>query len=160
MEEKFNDGFQKWCKEKRCSSRLLCRFCGLVLAGKGQLHTLFILVMINVCGVIVFTRLILPSKFVLLRQIKMCSFLRGNYLLCTIIQRTGIQYFLSSLFWRYRFSYWALLPTHMCFLPFILPFLSPFLSFFLSLFFVNLFLFVFSLYFLLSLRVNRRQSAV
>lgn len=55
--------------------------------GKGQLHTLLNLITISVCGVIVFTRLILPFKFVLLGEITMCSLLRGSYLLCTPANR-------------------------------------------------------------------------
>lgn len=86
--------------------------------------------MINVCGVIAFTGVILPSKFVPLGKIKMCSSLRGSYLLYTLIQRTGIKYFLREP----RLVTEHLFNTHTHMFP---PFLSSFycVSFFLSLFF-------------------------
>lgn len=61
----------------------------LFLLRGGQPCTLFILVMINVCGGIVFTRMILPSKYGSVGEIKMCSFLGGCfffYVISTSIQ--------------------------------------------------------------------------
>lgn len=96
----------------------------------GKLHTLFILVMIDVYSVIVFARLILPSEFVPLGKIMCAHSSEAVILLCILIQHTG-QYFL-----RASFKDMCLVTEHLfqhtSAFPFILPFLCH--SFFLSLF--------------------------
>ncbi len=86
-----------------------------------QLHTLFTFVLINRFAIIVFARLILPSKCGPLRKIKMCSFLGGSYFSCDVIH---VQKHIIWWEWGNPLSIFSDTYTHFVLL------VGPYLSFF------------------------------